>query len=172
VLPLNFDPADAGRRHIERRWGGGSAAAGSAALSVMRVNEILMEELSETLAPFGLNISRYETLMLLVRLDDGVPLRRIGDYLQVQAASVTNIVDRLEGDGLVRRESVAHDRRVLLAAITSRGREVAAEATAALERRHLAINALDERELEQLVELLRKARIRAGDFGKVEVLPA
>jgi DNA-binding MarR family transcriptional regulator len=110
--------------------------------------------------------------MLLSRLDDRVPLRRIGDYLQVQAASVTNIVDRLEADGLVRRESLPHDRRVLLAAITSRGREVAAEATAALERRHLAINALDERELEQLVELLRKARTRAGDFGKVEVLPA
>jgi DNA-binding MarR family transcriptional regulator len=170
VLPLNFDPADSGRRHIERRWGGGSATAGSAAMSVMRVNEILMEELNQTLSAFGLNASRYETLMLLTRSGGGVPLRQIGEYLHVQAASVTNIVDRLEKDALVSREAVPQDRRVLLASITRRGRAVVTRATAALESRALSINALDEDELAELVRLLRKARIRAGDFGNVQVV--
>ena len=169
MLPLNFDPVDADR-HVERRWGG-SATAGAAALSVMRVNEILMEELNETLSPFGLNISRYETLMLLTRSGEGVPLRGIGEYLQVQAASVTNIVDRLEADGLVRREAVPSDRRVALASITRRGGTVAARATSALEARPLSIDALADAELAQVVSLLRKARIRAGDFGNVRVLP-
>jgi DNA-binding MarR family transcriptional regulator len=169
LLPLNFDPVDADR-HVVRRWGG-SATTGAAAMSVMRVNEILMEELNETLSPFGLNISRYETLMLLARGDAGQPLRRIGEYLQVQAASVTNIVDRLEADGLVRREGVPSDRRVALASITRRGRAVAARATAALEARSFSIDALADEELAQVVSLLRKARIRAGDFGNVRVLP-
>lgn len=170
MLPLNFDPVDAGHAHVERRWGG-SAASGAAALSVMRVNEILMEEVNRTLAPFGLNISRYETLMLLTRSDASVPLRRIGEYLQVQAASVTNIVDRLEADGLVRREPLAEDRRVHLASITRPGRRVAADATAALEAGTLSLDALHEDELTQVVGLLRKARVRAGDFGKVRILP-
>jgi DNA-binding MarR family transcriptional regulator len=170
MLPLNFDPADAGRRHIERRWGGGSATAGSAAMSVMRVNEILMEELNETLAGFGLNATRYETLMLLIRSGGAVPMRRISEYLHVQAASVTNIVDRLERDTLASREALPQDRRVLLASITPRGRRVAARATTALEQRSLAINALDEEELAELIRLLRKARIRAGDFGNVHVV--
>ena len=170
MLPLNFDPVDADHQHVERRWGG-SAASGAAALSVMRVNEILMEEVNKTLAPFGLNISRYETLMLLTRSDGSMPLRRIGEYLQVQAASVTNIVDRLEADGLVRREPLAEDRRVHLASITRRGRGLAAEATAALEAGTLSLDALQEDELAQIVRLLRKARVRAGDFGNVWILP-
>jgi DNA-binding MarR family transcriptional regulator len=170
VLPLNFDPADAGREHVERRWGG-SAASGAAALSVMRVNEILMEEVNTILAPFGLNLSRYETLMLLSGGNGGLPLRRIGEHLQVQAASVTNIVDRLEADGLVRREPLPEDRRVHLASITRPGRRVAAQATAALESGTLALEALGEDELGQIVGLLRKARIRAGDFGNVTTLP-
>jgi DNA-binding MarR family transcriptional regulator len=170
VLPLNFDPVDAGRQHVERRWGG-SAASGAAALSVMRVNEILMEEVNTMLAPFGLNLSRYETLMLLSRGNGGLQLRLIGEHLQVQAASVTNIVDRLEADGFVRREPLAEDRRVHLASITRLGRRVAAQATAALERGTLALDALREDELEQIVGLLRKARIRAGDFGNVTILP-
>ena len=90
MLPLNFDPVDAGHKHVERRWGG-SAAAGAAALSVMRVNEILMDEVNRTLAPFGLNISRYETLMLLSRGNGGLPLRlRSGPSLS------GSIIDRLQ----------------------------------------------------------------------------
>ena len=54
------------------------------------------------LRPFGLTFARYEVLMLLSFSTKGsLPLGKIGERLQVNAASVTNAVDRLEAQGLV-----------------------------------------------------------------------
>ena len=51
-----------------------------------------------------------------------MPLGKIGQRLQVHPASVTNVIDRLEVDGLVRRRPHPTDQRTTLAAITAKGR--------------------------------------------------
>ena len=61
-----------------------------------------------------------------------LPLGKMGDRLQVHRTSVTNIIDGLERSGYVTREPHERDRRTTLAAITPRGREVAATATPVL----------------------------------------
>ena len=82
------------------------------------------------LRPFGITFSRYEALVLLVHSHDGaLPLSKIGERLQVHATSVTNVIDRLEAAGLVRREPNPRDGRGTLAVITDEGREVADKAT-------------------------------------------
>jgi len=49
------------------------------------------------LRPFGLTFARFEVLMLLSFSTTGsLPLGKIGERLQVNPASVTNAVDRLE----------------------------------------------------------------------------
>ena len=53
------------------------------------------------------------------------PMSKIGARLQVHPASVTNVVDRLEAAGLVRRRPHPNDRRAMLVAITDEGRAVA-----------------------------------------------
>ncbi len=128
VLP--FDPVVEARRNwTERGWG--DAADGMALVtSVMRVHQILLAKVDETLGPCGLTFARYEVLMLLTFSRTGqMPLGKLGQRLQVHPASVTNVIDRLEQDGLVQRRPHPTDRRTTLATITSAGSEVAAAAT-------------------------------------------
>ena len=82
--------------------------------------------------------------------------------------SVTNIVDKLEADGLVRRVPHEADRRTTLAEITAEGRDVAGRATLLLNADAFGLAALDDGEQEQLTELLRTLRLEAGDFDEAK----
>ena len=65
-------------------------------------------------------------MLLLFSRKGALPLGKVGARLQVHPASVTNVVDRLEADGLVRRVPHPSDGRTTLAEITAAGRELAA----------------------------------------------
>ena len=71
-------------------------------------------------------------MLLSYSRDGSLPLSKIGERLQVHATSVTNVIDRLEAAGLVRREPNPRDGRGTLAVITADGRDVVAKATAEL----------------------------------------
>jgi DNA-binding MarR family transcriptional regulator len=149
-----------------RAHGWGDAADGMAVLtSVMRVQQIMLATVEEGLRPLGLTFARYEVLMLLLFSSRGsLPVGKVGERLQVHAASVTNAVRRLEADGFVRRVANPQDGRGVLAEITPAGREVAERATAVLNRdvfADLGLAAADEVALFRLLEQLRRA---AGDF--------
>ena len=113
---LPFDPiAQAHRLWTEHGWG--DTADGMAAItSLMRAQQIVAARVDEVLKPFRLTFARYEVLMLLLFSSRGtLPLARVGERLQVHPASVTNAVDRLEAQGLVRRVPHPSDRRATLA---------------------------------------------------------
>ena len=115
--PLSIDPIAEARRHWTERWGGEPARPMAAITSIMRAQQILLARLNELLGPLGLTFPRYEALMLLSFTREGtLPLGKIGERLQVHRTSVTNIVDKLEADGLVRRIAHESDRRTTLAA--------------------------------------------------------
>ena len=109
-LDLPFDP-------IERAadiWGEtfGPSGAMAAVTSIMRAQQILLAGLDGLLRPHGLTFARYEALVLLAFSRRGaLPLRVIGERLMVHPTSVTNTVDRLERDGLVRRRPNPRDGR-------------------------------------------------------------
>src|ERR1700744_2657127 len=93
--------------------------------SVMRLQQIFLARADAVLRPFGLTFARYEVLMLLSFSRRGVlPLGKIGERLQVNAASVTNAVNRLETEGLVARQSNPDDGRGTLARLTPTGRRL------------------------------------------------
>lgn len=163
--PLKIDPIDEARRHWNDRWGPDYARAMASVTSVMRAQQILLARYNALLAPHGITFPRYEALMLLSFTRAGeLPLGKIGERLQVHRTSVTNIIDKLEADGLVRRVPHAEDRRATLAEITPRGREVAAAATEALHEELFGVKALNEAQQEQLTEILRVLRVDAQDF--------
>src|SRR4029077_10206793 len=92
-----------------------------------------LARVERTLAPFGLTFARYEVLMLLTFTRAGqLPLGKIGQRLQVHPASVTNVIDRLQADGLGRPQPHPTDQRTTLAAITGKGRRTSAAATEVL----------------------------------------
>ncbi len=162
---LPFDPvAEARRRWVEHGWG--SAAPGMAAVtSLMRAQQIVSARVEEVLRPHGLTFARYEVLMLLVLSSRGtLPMARIGERLQVHPASVTNAVDRLEGQGFVQRTPHPTDRRATLVGITPAGRAVAGRATDELNATVFAEPGLAPDAVEQLVDVLTRMRADAGDF--------
>ena len=130
----------------------------------MRVHQLLLAAVDEVLSPFGLTFARYELLQLLSFTREGsLPLGRIGARLQVHPASVTNAVDRLEAEGMVRRCAHPTDGRAVLAAITAKGRRVARASTEALNEEIFEALALDEVALKRLTVSLRALRVATGD---------
>lgn len=133
--------------------------------SVIRAEQILAGRSEEAVRPFGLTFARYEVLMLLLFSRRGeLPLGKIGQRLQVGAASVTNAIDRLEADRLVRRRTNPHDGRGVLAVITKSGRDRARAATTALNESVFTTLDLAASDAEALFVLLATLRHRAGDF--------
>jgi DNA-binding MarR family transcriptional regulator len=166
--PLDFDPIERAGQLWESHWPDEEPevyAAMRAVTSIMRAQQVLIAGLDALLRPFGITFSRYEALVLLAYSRNGsLPLSKIGERLQVHATSVTNVVDRLEGAGLVRRAPNPRDGRGTLAVLTDAGRDVAAKATAELNAARFGLDMLDTGELRRLFAVLRRLRIDAGDF--------
>jgi DNA-binding MarR family transcriptional regulator len=165
MAPLQFDPIDEARRQWTAHWGDDATAAMGAVTSIMRVQQILLARLNSLLEPLGLTFARYEALMILYYSRRGsLPLGKMGDRLQIHRTAITNIVDRLEKDGLVERVPHESDRRTTLAQITEAGRKTAKQATTELNADRFGTSPLGDPALAELFELLRAVRVGAGDF--------
>jgi DNA-binding MarR family transcriptional regulator len=163
LLDLGFDPIQRAAQIWAERFGRADAMA--AATSVMRVQQLLLAQFDRICRPHGLTFARYEALVLLTFSRTGaLPMAKIGERLMVHPTSVTNTVQRLEAAGFVTREPNPRDGRGTLARVTDRGREVVDKVTGELMAADFGLGALDERERELLVELLRSIRLSAGDF--------
>ncbi len=133
--------------------------------SIMRLQQVFLARADAALRPFGLTFARYEVVMLLSFSAKGsLPLGKIGERLQVNPASVTNAVDRLEAQGLVVRRPNPRDGRGTLAAITAKGRNVADRATVAMNAQVFSDLGLAPSALEALFGALGQLRRSAGDF--------
>ncbi len=138
----------------------------AAVTSIMRAQQILLGEIDGILRPFGLSFARYEALVLLMFSRRGsLPMSTMGERLMVHPTSVTNAVDRLEQDALVRRVAHPTDRRTTLVEITAEGRARVERATTALMAVDFGLRGLDPRETERLTELITLLRRAAGDFA-------
>ncbi len=162
--PLPFDPIEEARRQWRQRWHEADAMA--AVTSVFRAQQVLLARIDRALRPLGLTFARYEALVLLhVSRRGSLPLGKMGRRLMVHPASVTNAIDRLEAQGLVRRVAHPTDGRTTLAEITAAGRRVVERATAALEAVRFGLEPLSDADAEVVTELLRRLRLGAGDFA-------
>lgn len=163
-MDLPFDPIERAAAIWERRFGESRAMA--AVTSIMRAHQILLAELDGLLRPFGLTFARYEALVLLSFSRTGaLPLRMIGERLMVHPTSVTNTINRLEGQHLVLRRPNPQDRRGILAEITPAGRDVVQQATGVLTDAGFGMSGYQDRELDSMFGLLRNLRVAAGDFA-------
>src|SRR5215510_11911013 len=121
--PLPFDPIVRAAELWDERIGPSTTMA--AVTSIMRVQQILQSTVDTALRPHGLTFARFEALVLLTFSRRGsLPMRVMGERLQLHPTSVTNIVDRLEADGLVKRTPHPSDRRTTLVEISPAGREL------------------------------------------------
>jgi DNA-binding MarR family transcriptional regulator len=161
--PLPFDPI----MRAAELWGEriGPARTMAAVTSVMRVQQILLSAVDGALRPHGLTFARYEALVLLTFARRGrLPMRVMGERLQLHPTSVTNIVDRLQADGLVRRTPHPTDRRATLVEITEAGAALRDAATKSVTSISFGLTGLTPEQETQLTELLGQVRRAAGDF--------
>lgn len=135
----------------------------AAVTSLMRAQQIVLGRVEAVLKEFDITFARYEVLMLLLFSRQGsLPMRVIGQRLQVHPTSVTNAVDRLESAQLVVRKPHPTDRRATLVDITPAGRQVALAATTVLNES--VFGDLGLADPAGVVDDLRELRAAAGDF--------
>jgi DNA-binding MarR family transcriptional regulator len=162
---LPFDPIAEAQRQWEAHGWEREAPAMATVTSIMRLQQVFLARADAELRPLGLTFARYEVVMLLSFSSTGtLPLGKIGERLQVNAASVTNAVDRLEAQGLVTRSPNPVDGRGTLASITAEGRSLADRATTAMNARVFSDLGLDPPALQSLCGVLARLRQAAGDF--------
>jgi DNA-binding MarR family transcriptional regulator len=160
-----FDPIAEAHRQWTARWPE-HAENMAAVTSVMRVQQLLLSRVEDILKPYGLTFALYEALRLLAFSRSGsLPMGKMGVRLMVHPAAVTNAIGKLEQRGLVQRSMSPADRRVVLAAITPAGRELAEKATGALNDAEFGLPGLTSRRAAELTEALRGIRALVGDAG-------
>ena len=163
-MTLSIDPIAEARRQWDRRWEGGAVMA--AATSIMRAQQIVLARVDEVLRPYELTFARYEALVLLSFSRRGaLPMGKMGERLMIHPTSVTNIADRLEDQGFVRRVPHETDGRSTLVSITDAGRQVMERATKEVIASSFGLEALDEGELDEMTRLVRTVRADVGDFA-------
>jgi DNA-binding MarR family transcriptional regulator len=148
---------EAAARWAERYPG---AAGFHALTSLVRGYGAAVRGVEGLLRPLGLNLSRFEVLLLLSFSRAGaLPIMRIRDLLMVHGSSVTYLVDRLQEAGWVARDPDPADRRVSLVRLTGEGRALIDEAARRLaEGGFGAFATLDQGRLAELSELLADLR--------------
>ncbi len=172
ATPLPMDPiAEAKRQWISHGWS--AAADGMAAVtSIIRAQQIVLARVDAALKPFGLSFARFEMLRLLSFSRDGLlPMASASARLQVHPTSVTNVVDRLERDGLVRRSAHPTDGRATLVVLTDSGRSVVEDATASLNDRVFSSPGIASDDLMRLIQTLAQFRRSSGDFVDPPIAP-
>jgi DNA-binding MarR family transcriptional regulator len=163
---LPRDPiAEAKRQWQDRGWS--DAAEGMAVITALvRTQQILLGRIESVLKGFDLTFARFEMLTLLSFTRTGaLPMAKASERLQVHPTSVTNVVDRLEKAGLVRRVAHPTDGRATLIEITEEGKARALAAARELNAVVFAQSGFADEELQDLGGILSKFRRDAGDFA-------
>jgi DNA-binding MarR family transcriptional regulator len=93
---------------------------------LLRVHSALTKALdAELVHEHGLPLSSYEVLLFLADSPEGqMRMSELADGVLLSRSGLTRLVDRMERDGLIRRERCEDDARGWFAAITPRGREL------------------------------------------------
>jgi len=133
-------------------------AAGDVMWSLLQAAHAVETRLEQALAAVGLSGAKLAALTQLVEAGEPVSLGELAAQCACVRSNMTQLVDRLEAEKLVRRVEHPADRRSLRAAITPLGRERQAAGARRVEavRKELgiALKALDRKALERALAVL------------------
>jgi len=93
----------------------------SVMFSLLYAMQSVEARLENTFGEVGLSLARYGVLNELVRAESPLALSELAARLSCVRSNMTQLVDRLEADGLVRREPDPDDRRSTRVVITPDG---------------------------------------------------
>ena len=95
--------------------------------AVLHASSVLENRLEAKLSDVGLSLAKLAALNQLTEAGESLPLGQLAERLSCVKSNVTQLVDRLEADGLVSRTGDPNDRRSRLAVLTDAGRKAYAK---------------------------------------------
>jgi DNA-binding MarR family transcriptional regulator len=125
--------------------------------AVLHTSGVLETRVESKLSDVGLSIAKLAALHVLAKAGESLPLGQLAERLSCVKSNVTQLVDRLEADGLVSRAADPNDRRSRLAVLTAAGRKAYAKGTEIQSQAEKELfSALSIDESKKLHELLAK----------------
>jgi DNA-binding MarR family transcriptional regulator len=113
------------------------------------------ERLEAALEPFGLSVAKFGVLAKLVAAGEPLPLGTLAERMACVRSNMTQLIDRLEADKLVRRVDDPGDRRSIRAELTKEGRERYAEVLKIVEQTECELfSGLPENQQDILLQLV------------------
>jgi DNA-binding MarR family transcriptional regulator len=103
-------------------------------LRMLSTTKLISQEVRRRLrAEFGATLPQFDLLAQLDRERNGLRLGELSKRTMVTNGNVTGLVERLENDGLIMRETPDGDRRVTVAKLTAKGEKLFRDMAAAHE---------------------------------------
>jgi len=131
----------------------------SGLFAVLHTSSVLEGRVEAKLSEVGLSLAKLAALHRLSEAGESLPLGQLAERLSCVKSNVTQLVDRLEADGLVSRALDPNDRRSRLAVLTGEGRTAYEKGRQIKERAERELfGALTESESATLNTLLAKLR--------------
>jgi len=143
-------------------------------LNLWRTYDRLKSLEDETFTQYGLSAQQYNTLRLLRSVAPGtMATLDLGRRLISRAPDMTRLLDRLEQRGLLSRQRLADNRRVVAVRITQAGLDLLNEIQSAVLDCHARqLGHLQDADLRQLIELLKAARLPHEDSDNLSFIDA
>ena len=115
----------------------------------------------ELLAPFGITPGQYAVLKVLADAE-ALSGAEIGKRMQLDSASVTGVLDRMESQGLAERRPDPKDRRAQLVAATAKARQLLPQLDKEMDRLNAEADAAMGGDRTQLQRSLRRLGTEAN----------
>ncbi len=135
--------------------GPGIKGSNSLLNALLRAAHRIEAHIESALADGGLSLAKLSVLDHLVQGGEPLPLGQLAGRISCVKSNMTQLIDRLETDGLVARVADPEDRRSVRAAITDEGRRRhAAGVRILVEQEQELLKGFKAAERKQLTELL------------------
>jgi DNA-binding MarR family transcriptional regulator len=140
---------------------GADASSCDLARALLHAAHVVEGQLEAALEGVGMSLAKLSVLRHLVEAGEPLPLSHLADRCSCVRSNMTQLVDRLESDGLVRRMADPSDRRSVRASLTRAGQRRHDDALRLLQTREREItSALEAGECARLIATL--ARLTQG----------
>ena len=118
---------------------------------LMQGSELYTKELHKKF-----NVSAAQINCLLILYENGpLPPSQIAKYMLVNSSTVTGIIDRLEVKGLVNRQRISQDRRIITVQLTVDGKKLAENAPPPIQKKIISgLKKITLQETEHIVHAL------------------
>ncbi|HUE81345.1 MAG TPA: MarR family transcriptional regulator [Pyrinomonadaceae bacterium] len=125
--------------------------------SFLKASQRFEARVEAALGQAGLSLAKLGVLAHLVQAGEPLPLGRLAEKISCVKSNMTQLMDRLEADGLVTRVSDSTDRRCVRAAITAEGRNRYRSGARVLEEvEQSLLSSISSAERDQLLTVLSR----------------